>query len=628
MIECHIDGKAAHPDTKSAVKLSYNNEYVTDSGEYSYELRFPTDIAANRDIFGTAGRYDTKPPRGEFERVELTADGTPCIVGKGRVTGFADGCILLQVTGGKAVLKHSERFAKVFIDRIPYPAIEPDQGFYRQADGTAFWRGGQAPLNLNKISYAGQRGKVGFFPTYAEGNGAYANVHVPMKANPTPYSSGNIAQLYNPAPQPFLIYTIECVLRHFGYEVKANALDTAPFNRLVIASAAYTSDLRNAMPHWTAYKLITEVERLFGVAFIFDEAARTATIEFRSAFLQNGAVEAEPVGDQTIEEETGALKLPEAYNIAYNRTQGSETDWSEVVTNEVRNAFATHTFTIGTDGTEQQWRTMIHAKSRKEQLTTIWRLVKDGKAQEYAVERTDTTGGNFSLTFIPIGVFSPITRNAETTEALTLDITPADFHTGEAYPLGNEGGYALIAALKENATDGKKIRYVCAPQAFEKAPTNRTDDQGNAFVSVAEAMQGAETPEAQTDESEGQMRLFFAPQSVFNIESQTHMDAGVNDSRAHFRVPQPYTHHGPRPADTGSLSLHPTQGGDAPGDHIQTIQADTDHRHNITFLWQGRPQPSKIHIIGGKAYIAQKIETEIKDGKAPETATGQFFQLL
>ena len=48
MIQCTIDGKIAYPDTKNKIKITFENQYVKDSGEYTYQISFPMSILENR----------------------------------------------------------------------------------------------------------------------------------------------------------------------------------------------------------------------------------------------------------------------------------------------------------------------------------------------------------------------------------------------------------------------------------------------------------------------------------------------------------------------------------------------------------------------------------------------------
>lgn len=60
MIVCTLNGKMAYPSSSDKIKVTYENQYVKDSGSYTYDITFPMDIAANRKIFGNVQRIDVK----------------------------------------------------------------------------------------------------------------------------------------------------------------------------------------------------------------------------------------------------------------------------------------------------------------------------------------------------------------------------------------------------------------------------------------------------------------------------------------------------------------------------------------------------------------------------------------
>ena len=56
MITCIINGHKAYPNSTSSIKVTYANQYVTDDGEYTYDITFPMNILENRVIFKNVSR--------------------------------------------------------------------------------------------------------------------------------------------------------------------------------------------------------------------------------------------------------------------------------------------------------------------------------------------------------------------------------------------------------------------------------------------------------------------------------------------------------------------------------------------------------------------------------------------
>ena len=44
MIRVVINGEVAYPDTSQKIKVTYENQFVKDSGSYTYEVQFPMAI--------------------------------------------------------------------------------------------------------------------------------------------------------------------------------------------------------------------------------------------------------------------------------------------------------------------------------------------------------------------------------------------------------------------------------------------------------------------------------------------------------------------------------------------------------------------------------------------------------
>lgn len=58
MIVMQINGDVAYPDTSQNIKVTYENQFVKDSGSYTYEVQFPMAILENKMIFKNVDRFD------------------------------------------------------------------------------------------------------------------------------------------------------------------------------------------------------------------------------------------------------------------------------------------------------------------------------------------------------------------------------------------------------------------------------------------------------------------------------------------------------------------------------------------------------------------------------------------
>lgn len=120
MIHCTINGEVGYPSTSDKIKLTYNNPYVQDSGEYSYDISFPMSIHQNATLFKHVNRFDVKKRMSSFDDCKIYADYRLIISGKGTVTSISDTTVKLQIVGGKSRIKYNSAFEKHFIDEIDY----------------------------------------------------------------------------------------------------------------------------------------------------------------------------------------------------------------------------------------------------------------------------------------------------------------------------------------------------------------------------------------------------------------------------------------------------------------------------------------------------------------------------
>ena len=74
MIHCTINGEVGYPSTSDKIKLTYNNPYVQDSGEYSYDISFPMSIHQNAVLFKHINRFDVKKRMSSFDDCKIYAD--------------------------------------------------------------------------------------------------------------------------------------------------------------------------------------------------------------------------------------------------------------------------------------------------------------------------------------------------------------------------------------------------------------------------------------------------------------------------------------------------------------------------------------------------------------------------
>lgn len=118
MITCIINGKAAYPAASQSLKITYSNQYISEDGEYSYDISFPMAIMENRRMFHNVSRFDVSKTVKSYDDCKLYVGGRLILSGVGTIIGVSDSEIKLQIVGGKSRVKYNERFSKEYIDEM------------------------------------------------------------------------------------------------------------------------------------------------------------------------------------------------------------------------------------------------------------------------------------------------------------------------------------------------------------------------------------------------------------------------------------------------------------------------------------------------------------------------------
>lgn len=136
MITCIINGHKAYPISTSSIKVTYANQYVTDDGEYTYDITFPMNILENRVIFKNVSRLEVKKNIDKYDDCKLFCNSQLIMSGVGTILSVNEKEIKLQIVGGKSRIKFNDRMTKHYIDEIPFgtadkPGYTIDKGFLR-----------------------------------------------------------------------------------------------------------------------------------------------------------------------------------------------------------------------------------------------------------------------------------------------------------------------------------------------------------------------------------------------------------------------------------------------------------------------------------------------------------------
>ena len=642
MIHCTINGEVGYPSTSDKIKLTYNNPYVQDSGEYSYDISFPMSIHQNATLFKHVNRFDVKKRMSSFDDCKIYADNRLVISGKGTVTSISDTTVKLQIVGGKSRIKYNSAFEKHFIDDIDY--FEGDdtlRGLDSRFEKTVHLkdRPDMVYINLKDSPTVSCYSGV-FNPVWDEANsrfvndiyyhrsvltdehGAYLN-----SGNPTTY-----VEMVRLAIQPRLQYVLEKVLEHEGYSDHTFNFDRSHFSRLFVVNAHPTFKIKEALPHWSVYTFLEELSKLLNVRFLFNETDKSVNVVPVEELYSSAAVAYECLDEYTCEFDDDGANLLDASNIEYKFDDTTSRSWRDSIPLNVQHIYATKYYK-----NRDEMGAALKLMPLKEQRQTIFAAQADGYFV-YAKWPNKWNSDKLTESLVPCGVFSPIVRDADSTDSIEIKIAPASISRRKR-------------SHKTDVVDGN--HYVVCPSATDDytGPSGSYEDEGGEpYSSVQEAIEGDATEDTQEEnsvESDKTMSVFFtSSEKFFMMEGKGGWYEDIKvpgglmpvDMNLYCHFPVSFVDHRAYPdwtgmKETASMDLHQLH-------HLQysspdDLRKDASHpdidTHNlrcIKFLTDDIPDPSKIYIFHNRRFVCQKIEVEIVDGCVSQIKTGYFYEIL
>ena len=408
---------AAFPAASQSIKITYGNQYVTDDGEYSYDINFPMSIMNNRRVFHNVSRFDVSKVTQKFDDCKLYVSGRLILSGVGTVISVTESEIKLQIVGGKSRIKYNDRMTRHYVDEIPFgtankPGYDVDKGWSQKFKDriSEIYR-----LDEDKSKFLGVLGKWCFMPVRDETNDLIANfVGVDRTKQFIGYNAPFITNL---AVQPNLMYIFRKVIEYEGYTLKRNDFDIKPWNLLYIASAYKTRELRKALPHWSSYTFIEEFRKLFNATIVFDDIKKTCSVINASELTTVDSVEIEPCDEYTADyDEDGSFSTSSTANLEYNLGDSANRDNYEVISKKVFDSFETvHSTELM--GSDRQFASTTLSWSEKQKRQTI--IENFGNYYIYMED------GNGNKSWKPAGIWSPLIRDSLSEDYVDLNISPA-----------------------------------------------------------------------------------------------------------------------------------------------------------------------------------------------------------
>ena len=500
MITCIINGHRAYPISTSSIKVTYANQYVTDDGDYTYDITFPMNILANREIFSNVSRMEVKKNIAKFDDCKLYVDSRIIMSGVGTILSVNQQEVKLQIVGGKSRIKFNDKMTKHYIDEINL-GIADKPGYTVDKGWSQGWKGLQKikdiyRLDDDKSKFLGVEGKWCFVPVRDETNDMIANF---VGVDKTQVFIGyNAPFIVNPAVQPNLMYIFRKVVEYEGYTLKRNDFDCKPWNLLYIASAYKTRELRRALPHWSSYTFIEEFRKLFNATIVFDDIQKTCSVIKKSELTNADSVAIEPLDEYTTDyDEDGSFSTSSTANLEYNLGDSANRDNYEVISKKVFENFDI-VHSTGIFDPQNQFKGTTQSWSEKQKRQTI--IECNGSYYIY-VENEDG-----SKTWQLAGVWSPLIRDSSSDDYVEINISPAaqvveDINFKTAI-IGEDNYYEKRCLLS--------IPNVKEPDSKECD----VDDDGFSYISVQDAIDEESTLDKSEDDQECMNIFFIIPREV------------------------------------------------------------------------------------------------------------------
>lgn len=621
MITCVINGMAAYPAASQSIKLTYANQYVTDDGEYSYDINFPMSIMDNRRVFHNVSRFDVSKVTQKFDDCKLYVSGRLILSGVGTIISVTESEIKLQIVGGKSRIKFNDKLTKHYIDEIPFgtadkPGYTVDKGFSQKFKDkiSEIYR-----LNEDKSEFLGAEGRWCFMPVRDETNDLIANfVGVDRTKQFIGYKAPFITNL---AVQPNLMHIFRKVVEYEGYTLKRNDFECKPWNLLYIASAYKTRELRKALPHWSSYTFIEEFRKLFNATIVFDDIKKTCSVINASELTTADSVEIEPLDEYTTDyDEDGSLSTSSTANLEYNLGDSANRDNYEVISKKVFDSFEiVHSEELM--GSNRQFASTTLLWSEKKKRQTIIENFGD-----YYIYVEDEDGNkNWKLA----GIWSPLIRDSSSDDYVDLNISPA------AQVVGNINFRSGL--LEDNYYEKRCLLSI----PNDKEPDSKEcdiDEDGYSYTSVQDALDDESMLDTSEDEQECMNIFFILPGRVQTGDGTNTKLSWVGEKSrwpqfmTDYRINRGYRYSGISFIDDAyyslALCMKSEIGTTCLGSlHDNGLKIDNKNCLQIKFKSEVIPDPSNTYIIHNKKYACEKIELEVKDDQIEPIFVGYFYMM-
>lgn len=605
MITCIINGLAAYPAASQSIKITYANQYVTDDGEYSYDINFPMSIMANRQVFHNVSRFDVSKTTQKYDDCKLYVSGRLVLSGVGTIISVSESEIKLQIVGGKSRIKFNDKMTKHYIDEIDLgKAQPPSKEQYTDSSLLTILKAKDCYIIDNKNNgQVGEVGKYVFVPTRDETNDRQCN-----------YFWGATGRVMsNAAVHPNLMYMLGQVLSYEGYKVIRNDFNIYPWNTLYIASAYRSLEFRHALPHWSCYTFIEEFRKLFNASIYFNENNKTVSITSAAELTNSNSVQYEAIDEYSVDyDEDGSLNTTETSDLEYNLGDSENRESYETIPNKVYktfNVFKSVGFGHGIKAEIDKW-------DEKKKKTTILQLGFNGAARGieeiwvYMEDDNNKWDWHFS------GFWSNLVRDLDSDNTIKLNISPVALYT---------------CVFRDNWAMFKSPKIISCPSVTntkEASGNESVDDDGYTYITVQDALDDDSVMDNEEDDQEAMFIYFLGKKFQGGDGSAPKLIDDCSEEKGAWPsvITDWHLNHNLHAETNLSLSLVCASDYYI-GQFHKNKTIDKKNCLEIKFKSDKIPDPSMTYIFHGKKIVCEKIELEIKNDEIEPIYTGYFYMM-
>lgn len=618
MTELYVDDQRVIMEPKD-FKLTFENPYISSSGEYTLEVELPLDCMPNRKVFGSIGRMEVRKEAVRY-KARLMADNVAMLIGTATVTQVSDTSVKLQLLGGNSAVNFAATTDKVYIDEIDYGMLDflslPGEKGWGVVDFKPITTNeelnrilGMIEIRWDPMRYANcANSQFAFMPIYDE-----TNEYVKNRTSFATDGMGSFCQTMANAIQPNLLFLVRKVVERFGYTLSAE-MDREPWNRIYVATVRKALRFKEVLPHWTVREFLDEVQNFLDCTFVFDSRTMTAEMVSNADYLREGDQIFQPEDTFTCElldDDDDPDKTLSSSNIEYDMGSSVEHQY-DALSDELKKAFTHKAY-----GSFKELEKEVGGMSQLQRKLYIFDCPEG--CYVWATDG-DTDDDNGTWYLHQVDQFGPLIRDEESDESISLRICPVGISVDN--PM----------SIYRYRYDGSRYHYskiADCPTQMLSMENVMGDEESQAYSACVWASISGEEETPADEQKEDRLQVFFID-SMIQLVYQP-------DTQMSTAYPMPFTDYLDKTSFGGhtvrhepwSMSLRQSGAQVYVGQlHTDSVRPRMRSEMQITFLADSLPDIRRVFIFNNKRYLCKKYEVTVMPTGIDRIIKGYFFELI